>query len=122
MSTTTRNARQTLIGIVTSRTGDKSVKVTIPYKIPHPRYKKVINRRSIVHVHDEKNETHVGDKIEIMETRPLSRLKRFRVLRIVTLSADAEVAAHRAAQSSEAAPAAAVEPAVEAEAAAPAEA
>ena len=122
MSTTTRNARQTMIGIVTSRTGDKSVKVTIPYKIPHPRYKKVINRRSIVHVHDEKNETHVGDKIEIMETRPLSRLKRFRVLRIVTLSADAEVAAHRAAQSSEAAPAAAAEPAVEAEAAAPAEA
>ena len=122
MSTTTRNTRQTMIGIVTSRTGDKSVKVTIPYKIPHPRYKKVINRRSIVHVHDEKNETHVGDKIEIMETRPLSRLKRFRVLRIVTLSADAEVAAHRAAQSSEAAPAAAAEPAVEAEAAAPAEA
>lgn len=120
MSTTTRNARQTLIGIVTSRTGDKSVKVTIPYKIPHPRYKKVINRRSVVHVHDEKNETHVGDKIEIMETRPLSRLKRFRLLRIVTLSADAEVAAHRAAQSSEAAPA--VEPAAEAETTAPTEA
>ena len=97
MSTTTRNARQTLIGVVTSRTGDKSVKVTIPYKIPHPRYKKVINRKSVVHVHDEKNETHVGDKIEIMETRPLSRLKRFRVLRIVTLSADVEVAAARAA-------------------------
>jgi len=116
MSTTTRNTRQTMIGIVTSRTGDKSVKVTIPYKIPHPRYKKVINRRSIVHVHDEKNETHVGDKIEIMGTRPLSRLKRFRVLRIVTLSADAEVAADRAAQSREAAPTA-----VEAAVTAPAE-
>ncbi|MBT5903797.1 MAG: 30S ribosomal protein S17 [Opitutaceae bacterium] len=97
MSTTTRNNRQTLIGVVTSRTGDKSVKVTIPFKIPHPRYKKVINRKSVVHVHDEKNETHVGDKIEIMSTRPLSRLKRFRVLRIVTLSADVEVAAARAA-------------------------
>lgn len=97
MSTTTRNDRQTLIGLVTSRSGDKSVKVTIPYKIPHPRYKKVINRRSVVHVHDENNETHVGDKVEIMETRPLSRLKRFRVLRIVTLSADVEVAAARAA-------------------------
>lgn len=97
MSTPTRNNRQTLIGIVTSRTGDKSVKVTIPYKIPHPRYKKVINRRSVVHVHDENNEGHIGDKVEIMETRPLSRLKRFRLLRIVTLSADAEVAAARAA-------------------------
>ncbi len=101
MSTTTRNARQTLIGIVTSRTGDKSVKVTIPYKIPHPRYKKVINRKTIVHVHDEKNETHVGDKIEIMGTRPISRLKRFRVLRIVTLSADVEVAAARAASAAQ---------------------
>lgn len=112
MSTTTRNARQTLIGVVTSRTGDKSVKVTIPYKIPHPRYKKVINRKSVVHVHDEKNETHVGDKIEIMETRPLSRLKRFRVLRIVTLSADVEVAAARAAA---AAPAGDVVPATSVE-------
>ncbi len=97
MSTETRNARKTLIGVVTSRSGDKSVKVTIPFKIPHPRYKKVINRKSVVHVHDEKNETHVGDKVEIMETRPISRLKRFRILRIVTLSADAEVAAAREA-------------------------
>jgi small subunit ribosomal protein S17 len=112
MSTTTRNARQTLIGTVTSRTGDKSVKVTIPFKIPHPRYKKIINRKTIVHVHDEKNETHVGDKIEIMETRPISRLKRFRVLRIVTLSADVEIAAARAAAAAkdlDVAPAASVE-------------
>ena len=101
MSTPTRNNRQTLIGFVSSRTGDKSVKVTIPYKIPHPRYKKVINQRSIVHVHDENNETHLGDRVEIMETRPLSRLKRFRFLRIVTLSADAEVAAARAAATPE---------------------
>ena len=104
MSTTTRNARQTLIGLVTSRSGDKSVKVTIPYKIPHPRYKKVINRKTIVHVHDE--------KVEIMETRPISRLKRFRVLRIVTLSADVEIAAERAAATAkelDVAPAASVE-------------
>lgn len=97
MSTPTRNNRKTLIGFVTTRTGDKSVKVTIPYKIPHPRYKKVINRRSVVHVHDENNESHIGDQVEIMETRPLSKSKRFRLLRIVTLSADAEVAAARAA-------------------------
>jgi len=97
MSIPTRNNRQTLIGFVTTRTGDKSVKVTIPYKIPHPRYKKVINRRSVVHAHDEKNESHIGDQVEIMETRPLSKSKRFRLLRILTLSADAEAAAVRAA-------------------------
>ena len=73
MSTATpdsRNTRKTLIGFVTSRSGDKSIKVTIPYKTPHPLYHKVINRKTVVHVHDEKNETKVGDKVEIMETRP----------------------------------------------------
>ncbi len=77
------NRRKTLIGFVTSRSGDKSIKVTIPYKTPHPLYHKVVNRQTVVHAHDEKNETKVGDKIEIMETRPLSRLKRWRVLSIV---------------------------------------
>ena len=79
----TRNTRKALLGFVTSRSGDKSVKVTIPYKTPHPLYHKVINRKTVVHVHDAKNETKVGDKVEIMETRPLSRLKRWRVLSIV---------------------------------------
>ena len=78
-----RNLRKALIGFVTSRSGDKSVKVTIPYKTPHPLYHKVINRKTVVHVHDEKNETKVGDKVEIMETRPLSRLKRWRVINLV---------------------------------------
>ena len=78
-----RNTRKTLIGFVTSRSGDKSVKVTIPYKTPHPLYHKIINRKTVVHVHDEKNETKVGDKVEIMETRPLSRLKRWRITSVV---------------------------------------
>jgi small subunit ribosomal protein S17 len=77
------NRRKTLIGFVTSRSGDKSIKVTIPYKTPHPLYHKVVNRQTVVHAHDEKNETKVGDKVEIMETRPLSRLKRWRVLSVV---------------------------------------
>ncbi len=83
MEAANRTERKTLLGTVTSRMGDKSVKVTIPYKIPHPRYLKVINRKTVVHVHDEKNETKIGDKVEIMETRPLSRLKRWRVLKVV---------------------------------------
>ena len=83
MSTTTRNSRKDLIGFVTSRSGDKSIKVTVPYKIPHPLYQKVINRKTVVHVHDEKNETKIGDKVEIMETRPISRLKRWRIVKIL---------------------------------------
>ena len=78
-----RNSRKELIGIVTSISGDKSIKVTYKYKNPHPRYRKVINRKTDVHVHDEKNDARLGDRVEIMETRPLSRLKRWRLVRIV---------------------------------------
>src|SRR5215472_13820114 len=84
MSTHVRhNARKTQIGFVSSKMGDKSVKVTVPYKTPHPLYHKVVNRQTVLHVHDEKNETRVGDKVEVMETRPISRLKRWRVIAVL---------------------------------------
>jgi len=83
MSSPTRNKRKDLIGFVTSRSGDKSIKVTVPFKTPHPLYHKVVNRKTVVHVHDAKNETKVGDKVEIMESRPISRLKRWRVIRVI---------------------------------------
>ena len=93
MSTHVRhNRRKTLIGFVTSKMGDKSVKVTVPYKTPHPLYHKVINRKTVLHVHDEKNESKVGDKIEVTETRPISRLKRWRVIRIVEAAVGAATA------------------------------
>jgi small subunit ribosomal protein S17 len=92
MSTPTRNTRKDLIGIVTSRSGDKSIKVTVPFKVPHPRYQKVINRKTVVHVHDEKNETSLGDKVEIMETRPISRLKRWRLVSILEKAVNASAA------------------------------
>ncbi len=82
MNNETRNKRKSLIGTVTSRSGNKSVKVTVAYKIPHPRYTKVINRKTVLHVHDENDETKVGDKVVIMETRPISKLKRWRVLNV----------------------------------------
>ena len=88
----TRNNRQDLIGIVTSRSGDKSIKVTVPFKVPHPRYRKVINRKTVVHVHDEKNEAGLGDKVEIMETRPISRLKRWRLVSIIQKAVSASAA------------------------------
>ena len=93
MSTDTRNTRKTLVGVVTNRSGDKSIKVTIPFKVPHPRYKKVINRQTVLHVHDEKNETKPGDKVEVMETRPISRLKRWRVINVVERAIAADGAA-----------------------------
>jgi len=78
-----RNSRKDLIGVVSSRSGDKTIKVTYFYKIPHPLYKKEIKRKTVLHVHDDKNECKVGDKVEVMETRPLSKLKRWRVVRVV---------------------------------------
>lgn len=90
---TERNSRKTLIGNVTSRSGDKSIKVTVPFKVPHPRYQKVINRKTVVHVHDEANDTKVGDKVEIMETRPISRLKRWRVINVIERAVTADLAA-----------------------------
>jgi small subunit ribosomal protein S17 len=93
MSTHERhNRRKTLIGFVSSKMGDKSVKVTVPYKTPHPLYHKVINRKTVLHVHDEKNEAKVGDKIEVMESRPISRLKRWRVIRVVEAAVGAATA------------------------------
>ena len=95
MSTATpgqRTTRKTQIGFVSSRSGDKSIKVTIAYKTPHPLYHKVVNRQTVLHVHDEKNETKVGDKIEVMETRPISRLKRWRVIRVVEAAVGAATA------------------------------
>ncbi|MDR2430241.1 MAG: 30S ribosomal protein S17 [Puniceicoccales bacterium] len=79
----TRAKRKDLVGEVTSRSGDKTIKVTYFYKIPHPVYGKEIKRKTVLHVHDAANACKPGDKVEIAETRPLSKLKRWRVVRIV---------------------------------------
>jgi len=66
MSTATngqRTQRKTQIGFVSSRSGDKSIKVTVAYKTPHPLYQKVVNRQTVLHVHDEKNETTVVTRL-----------------------------------------------------------
>ena len=78
-----RNNRNELIGSVRAKTGDKSVKVVYEYKTPHPLYKKEIRRKTTVHVHDENNEAAVGDQVRIITTRPLSKLKRWRVLEVI---------------------------------------
>jgi len=83
MEPQTRNRRKTRTGFVTTRSGDKTIKVVYAHKVPHPRYIKEINRKTVLHVHDESNQCNVGDRVEIMETRPLSKLKRFRVVRVI---------------------------------------
>ena len=83
MSENTRKARRSLVGVVTSRSGDKSIKLPYFYKVPHSLYGKEIRRKTVIHVHDEKNECALGDKVEVTETRPISKLKRFRVVRII---------------------------------------
>ena len=81
-----RNQRKELVGVVTNNTGSKSVKVTFDYKIPHPLYGKEIKRKTIVHAHDEKNACKVGDKVRIMATRPISKLKRWRIVDVLQKS------------------------------------
>jgi len=78
-----RKNRKELIGVVRSKTGEKSLKVVYEYKIPHPLYKKEIRRKTTVHAHDENKVANVGDKVRIMSTRPLSKLKRWRVVKLV---------------------------------------
>tara|TARA_Y100000588_G_scaffold358976_1_gene417605 strand:- start:674 stop:946 length:273 start_codon:yes stop_codon:yes gene_type:complete len=82
----TRNSRKQLIGEVISISGNKSIKVAFYYKSPHALYKKEIKRKTIFHVHDEDGQCAIGDRVEIMETRPLSKLKRWRVVRIIEKS------------------------------------
>ena len=78
-----RNMRKTTVGKVVSDKMDKTVVVAIEENVKHPKYGKVIKRTVKIHVHDENNECKVGDKIEVMETRPLSATKRWRLVNII---------------------------------------
>ena len=72
---TDRSRRKTEIGIVTSDKMNKTRRVEVETLVPHPKYGKLMKRRTVCHAHDETNQTHVGDIVEIMETRPLSKLE-----------------------------------------------
>src|SRR5438128_7430771 len=83
MNDTERGKRRVEIGVVTSDKMQKTRRVEIPRLVRHARYGKYIRRRTICHVHDEQNESHTGDTVEIMETRPLSKTKCWRLVRVV---------------------------------------
>ena len=78
-----RNLRKTRVGYVVSDKMDKTVVIAIEYNVKHPVYGKIIKRTLKVHAHDENNTCGVGDKVEIMETRPLSKTKRWRVVEVI---------------------------------------
>jgi len=82
-----RGKRKTLAGIVSSDKMDKTVTVMVNRLVLHPVYKKYIRKRTKVKAHDEKNECHIGDKVLLIETRPLSTEKRWRVKEIVERAA-----------------------------------
>ena len=76
-------ARRVLIGVVKSDRMNKSRRVEIERFVRHPKYSKIVRRKTVCHVHDEANESKVGDKVEIEESRPISKLKRGRLVRVV---------------------------------------
>lgn len=78
-----RNLRKTRVGKVVSDKMDKTIVVAIADNVKHPLYKKIIKRTVKLKAHDENNECHIGDRVEVMETRPLSKDKRWRVTNII---------------------------------------
>jgi small subunit ribosomal protein S17 len=78
-----RNLRKERVGKVTSNKMDKSITVVVERKVKHPMYGKFINKSTKLHAHDEKNECGIGDTVKIMETRPLSKTKRWRLVEIL---------------------------------------
>jgi small subunit ribosomal protein S17 len=78
-----RNLRKTRTGVVTSNKMEKTITVAVERKVKHPIYGKFVKKTTKFHAHDEKNECSIGDVVEIMETRPLSKTKRWRLAEIV---------------------------------------
>ena len=78
-----RNFRKERVGVVTSNKMDKTITVAVKWKEKHPIYGKFVNKTKKYHAHDEKNECGIGDTVRLMETRPLSKMKRWRVVEIV---------------------------------------
>ena len=78
-----RNLRKTKIGVVTSNKMTKTITVSVERKVKHPIYGKFVKKTTKFHAHDDKNECSIGDVVRIMETRPLSKTKRWRLVEVV---------------------------------------
>lgn len=89
--------KQVSIGVVTSDKVAKTRRVEIPRLVRHPKYGKIMHRKTVCHVHDEAEECHVGDTVEIRESRPRSKSKRWELVRVVSKSRLVDIAAMKAA-------------------------
>ncbi len=78
-----RNLRKTKLGVVSSNRMDKTITVSVERKVKHPLYGKFVKKSTKFHAHDEKNECSIGDTVKIMESRPLSKTKRWRLVEVV---------------------------------------
>jgi len=78
-----RNLRKTRVGLVSSDKMDKTIVVSVTEHVRHPLYKKIVKRTYKLKAHDENNECHSGDKVRVMETRPISKDKRWRLVEII---------------------------------------
>lgn len=83
MSDTASETKGAKVGVVESDTRDKSRKVVIHYKDKHPKYGKYVSKRTVLHVHDENNESRTGDVVEVVQCRPISKTKSWKLNRIV---------------------------------------
>ncbi len=90
--------KRVVTGVVTSDKMSKTRRVEIHRLVQHPKYKKYIRRRTVCYAHDEANESGAGDRVEIIESAPLSKLKRWRLVRVLEKSTEVDVAALRAAR------------------------
>jgi small subunit ribosomal protein S17 len=89
--------KKVAVGVVTTDKMKQSRRVEIPRLVKHPKYGKYLRRKTVCHVHDEKEESHVGDTVEIIECPPRSKLKRWELVRVVSKSKAVDIAAMRAA-------------------------
>lgn len=87
-----------VVGVVTSDKASKTRRVELDRTVKHPKYGKFVKRRSVFHVHDEDNQSAIGDKVEIQESRPLSRLKRWTLLRVIEKNKAVDLAALKLAR------------------------
>ena len=90
--------KRVVSGIVTSDKTSKTRRVEINRLVQHPRYKKYVRQRTVCYAHDENNESNAGDKVEIIESEPVSKLKRWRLVRVLEKSTEVDLAALRAAR------------------------
>ena len=79
-----RGPRQTRRGVVASDKADKTIRVVVDYRTRHALYGKYVRHRTVLHAHDERNEAKVGDRVEVMSCRPISKTKCWRLVRVVT--------------------------------------